>query len=161
MADTDKDQSLIAALGRVTSGIYIVTIGVGDDATGMLASWVQQAGFEPPMLTLAVKRGRPLSERLESGEPFVVNVVGEGQTQFLKQFGKGFEPGEPAFEGIELVDTPAGVPALAGAIATLECRGASAVDAGDHRVVLAEITAGALRDETPPMVHLRKRGDHY
>ncbi len=162
-ATTNQDEAtgLYPALGRVTSGIYIVTIGAGESATGMLASWVQQAGFEPPMISLAVKQGRPLSDRLEGGEPFVVNIVGEGQTKFLKHFGKGFEPGEPAFEGLQLAETAVGVPALAEAVATLECRVSTAVDSSDHRILIAHVIGGTLQSDASPMVHLRKRGDHY
>ena len=52
------DESIAPVLGRVASGIYILTIRNQDQETGMLASWVLQAGFEPPMVTVAVKKGR-------------------------------------------------------------------------------------------------------
>lgn len=156
-----ESAGLYPALGRLPSGISILTIGSEDTATGMLVSWVQQAAFEPPMISLTVKQGRPLSDRLDGGEPFVLNIVGEDQKHFLKHFGKGFEPGEPAFEGIELAETAIGVPALAGAIAHLECRAVDGVDAADHRVLVAHVTGGTLLSEVAPMVHLRKRGDHY
>ena len=157
----EPNEELIAALGRVPSGIYILTIGEGEQATGMLASWVQQAGFEPPQVSVALKAGRPINERIELGEPFAVNVVGEGQFQFLKHFGKGFAPGEPAFEGIELAATQSGPPALAEALGVLECRATGGVDAGDHRLIVAEVTAGRLQHDLAPMTHARKRGDHY
>lgn len=157
----EQQESLLSALGRLPSGIYILTIGEGESATGMLASWVQQAGFEPPMVSVAIRGGRPVSDRLAAGEPFALNVVGEGQKHLLKHFGRGFEPGQPAFEGIELAATTSGVPALADAIATLECRPTGGADAGDHQVVVAEVTAGELRSDLSPMVHVRKRGDHY
>src|SRR5215213_9889488 len=99
-------------LGRVTSGIFILTIGEDDRATGMLASWVMQAGFDPPMVTVAVRQGRYVADWLTSGEPFVLNLVGEGQKHLLKHFGKGFEPGEPAFEGLEVRSAANGVPRL-------------------------------------------------
>ncbi|QDV72556.1 flavin reductase family protein [Botrimarina mediterranea] len=149
------------ALGRLPSGIYILTVGEDATATGMLASWVQQAAFEPPMLSVALKRGRPVCERIEAGESFVLNVVGEGQKSLLKHFAKGFEPDEPAFEGVAIARTACGAPALADAIAVLECRMATVADAGDHRVVIAEVTASEVLTDTPPIVHLRKRGDHY
>jgi flavin reductase (DIM6/NTAB) family NADH-FMN oxidoreductase RutF len=148
-------------LGRLPSGIYILTVGEGDDATGMLASWVQQAAFDPPMISVALKRGRHISERIEAGEPFVLSVVGEGQKALLKHFAKGFEPGQPAFEGVAIARTACGAPALADAIAVIECQMRTAADAGDHRVVIAEVTAGEVLTDIPPMVHLRKRGDHY
>lgn len=157
----EDSAGLYPALGRLPSGVYILTIGQGDEATGMLVSWVQQAGFEPPMLSLSVKKGRPLSERLEGGEPFAINILAEGQTHYLKHFGKGFEPGEPAFEGLQLATTATGVPALADALAVLECRVATAADASDHRVLVADIIGGRLQSTDAPMVHVRKRGDHY
>ena len=81
-------------LGRVPSGIFILTAGVGERATGMLSSWVMQAGFEPPMVSVGVKLGRYVCDWLTEGQPFVLNLVGESQSQLLKHFGKGFEPGE-------------------------------------------------------------------
>ena len=44
-------------LGRTPSGVFILTCsdGAGHE-TGMLASWVQQASFDPPMLALAVEQ---------------------------------------------------------------------------------------------------------
>jgi flavin reductase (DIM6/NTAB) family NADH-FMN oxidoreductase RutF len=149
------------ALGRVTSGVYILTIGRGERATGMLASWVMQAGFEPPMVTVAVKQGRYVAEWLTAGEPFVLNVVAEGQKHLLKHFGRGFEPGQPAFDGLEVQVASNGVPALGEAVGRLECRPTSHLDAGDHRLFLATVTAGSLISGDAPMVHVRKTGAHY
>jgi flavin reductase (DIM6/NTAB) family NADH-FMN oxidoreductase RutF len=149
-------------LGRIPSGIYILTIGRDEQATGMLASWVMQAGFDPPCVTVAVKRGRYVADWLAAGEPFVLNVVGEKQHQFLKHFGKGFEPGEPAFEGVDVEPAVNGVPALVSTVGRLECLPVSHVDSGDHAIFLATVTGGALSSaELPPMVHVRKSGAHY
>jgi flavin reductase (DIM6/NTAB) family NADH-FMN oxidoreductase RutF len=149
-------------LGRIPSGIFILTIGRNAQATGMLASWVMQAGFDPPCVTVAVKRGRYVAEWLGAGEPFVLNLVGEKQHQHLKHFGKGFEPGEPAFEGVDVETASNGVPALREVVGRLECLPASHVESGDHVVFLATVTGGELSfAELPPMVHIRKSGAHY
>jgi flavin reductase (DIM6/NTAB) family NADH-FMN oxidoreductase RutF len=149
------------ALGRVPSGIYILTIGSGERATGMLASFVMQAGFEPPMVTVAVKLGRYVCDWLTEGQPFVLNLVGEGQNQFLKHFGKGFEPGAPAFEGLSISHCARGVPILKDAMGYLECEPDSHVDSGDHRVFLARVVRGSLHNDVKPMVHIRKSGAGY
>jgi flavin reductase (DIM6/NTAB) family NADH-FMN oxidoreductase RutF len=150
------------ALGRVPSGIFILTIGTASRSTGMLASWVMQAGFEPPMISVAVKRGRYVCDWLTEGQPFVLNLVGEGQTNFLKHFGKGYEPGAPAFEGLEISHCARGVPILNEAIGHLECEPAGHLDSGDHRVFLAKVARGRLQSaEAKPMVHIRKSGAIY
>ena len=148
-------------LGRVSSGIYILTAGTGDRATGMLASWVMQAGFEPPMVSVAVKSGRYVEQWLTAGEPFVLNVVAEKQFDFLKHFGSGFDIGEPAFEGVEIDHCPRGVPILLDCLGHLQCEPSSHSDSGDHRVFLAKVVRCDLHRDVQPMTHIRKTGKHY
>jgi flavin reductase (DIM6/NTAB) family NADH-FMN oxidoreductase RutF len=149
-------------LGRIPSGIFILTIGTGARATGMLASWVMQAGFEPPMVSVAVKLGRYVCDWLSEGQPFVLNVVADGQKEFLKHFGKGFEPGAPAFEGLQITHCARGVPILSQALGHLECEPAGHVDSGDHRIFLAKVVRGKLLSaDASPMVHIRKSGANY
>lgn len=149
-------------LGRVPSGIFILSIGTGTRSTGMLASWVMQAGFEPPMVSVAVKLGRYVCDWMTAGEPFVLNLVGESQKQFLKHFGKGFQPGEPAFEGLAITHCARGVPILKEAIGHLECEPTTHVDTADHRIFLAKVVRGKMVDgEGKPMVHIRNSGARY
>lgn len=157
MSEVDFDP----VLGRVTSGIYILTAGTDDKATGMLASWVMQAGFEPPTVSVAVKSGRYVEEWLTAGQPFVLNIVAEKQFDLLKHFGSGFDIGAPAFEGIETSPSENGVPHLSDCLGHLECEPTSHVDSGDHRIFLAKVVGGSLHAEAAPMTHIRKTGKHY
>jgi flavin reductase (DIM6/NTAB) family NADH-FMN oxidoreductase RutF len=149
-------------LGQVPSGIFILTVGTGSRATGMLASWVMQAGFEPPMVSVAVKLGRYVCDWLTEGQPFVLNVVADGQKELLKHFGKGFEPNSPAFEGLEITHCARGVPILKNSLGHLECEPAGHVDSGDHRLFLAKVVRGKMIDgDAKPMVHIRTSGSRY
>ena len=157
-----KSKSFDPALGRIPSGIFILTIGTGSRATGMLASWVMQAGFEPPMVSVAVKLGRYVCDWLTEGQPFVLNLVREDQKSLLKHFGQGFEPDSPAFDGLEISHCARGVPILKKSLGHLECEPAGHVDSGDHRLFLAKVVRGRLSEGAhQPMVHIRKRGAHY
>lgn len=149
-------------LGRVPSGIFILT-ATGEEGyeTGMLASWVMQAGFEPPMVTVCVKQGRYVEEWLSAGRPFNLNVLSEDQKDLLGHFGRGFEPGEPAFEGLKVSRCSRGLPVLSDSIGWLECEPAESLTSGDHHIFLAQVTGGKLISEDRPMVHVRKSGLHY
>jgi len=127
----------------------------------MLASWVMQAGFEPPMVSVAVKLGRYIEEWLTAGEPFVLNLLAEKQFDFLKHFGSGFDIEEPAFEGLAISHCPRGVPILSDGLGYLECEPTGHVDSGDHRIFLANVVRGNLHSDTPPMTHIRKTGKQY
>jgi flavin reductase (DIM6/NTAB) family NADH-FMN oxidoreductase RutF len=159
---SSNDVSAVAAvLGKVPSGLFILTVRSGELETGMLASWVMQAGFEPPMVSVAVKQGRYVGEWLSAGAPFVLNALGEAHKSLLSHFGRGFEPGEVAFSGLNVERTADGVPALAETLGYLECQPKGHVDSGDHRVFLAEVTGGKLASDVAPYVHIRKNGLKY
>jgi len=149
-----------AALGQLPSGLFIVTVREGEAETGMLASWVQQCSFDPPRVSIAVKPGRLAGDWLRPGKAFVVNVIGEGQTHLVKHFGKGFAPGEPAFEGLN-VDASKSAPVLTYALAYLEVEAAERVSAGDHDLVIATVVGGTVLRDGKPTVHVRKSGMHY
>jgi flavin reductase (DIM6/NTAB) family NADH-FMN oxidoreductase RutF len=157
-----KQQSVDQVLGRIASGIFILTVGTGPRATGMLSSWVMQAGFEPPTVSVAVKLGRYVCDWLTEGQPFVLNIVGESPTKLMKHFAKGFEPGEPAFDRLNIAHCARGVPILKDALGHLECEPVRHIDSGDHRIFLARVVRGKLHDaDATPKVHVRKSGARY
>ena len=154
------------ALGRVPSGLFIITWRAGDTDRSMLASWVMQAGFDPPMLTVAVAPGRDLLAAIEAGAVFVVNVLGEQQRSLLARFGKPTAPGEDPFAGLAVRRAPCGAAVLGDAAAWLECTAvgrlcADAPDRGDHVVVLGRVAAGGPGSDLPPLVHVRRNGLRY
>lgn len=158
----DAREAIGAALGRLPSGIFILTTGFGGRSTGMLASWVQQAGFEPPMITVAVRGDRFVADWIERSGRFTLNQVAAGHKSLLKHFARGFNPDEPAFEGVELRDPRAGGPILAEALAYVVAEVAGSIVGGDHRIVLGRVMEGERLDhEAEPMVHIRKSGLHY
>jgi len=161
----DKNSDLARVLGRVPSGIFIVTCGDGaGNTTGMLASWVQQVAFEPPMISIVVKKGRYINDWLEKTRRAVVNVVGESQKGLLGHFGRGFEADQPAFEGLETTTGETSLPVLADCLGYLELELVESVDAADHRVYLLKVIGagvGTSLEEEQPMVHIRKNGLNY
>lgn len=169
----DVVDATAAALGRIPSGLFIVTWRAVDAAAasggvdrGMLASWVMQGGFEPPMVTLAIAPDRDLVAAIDQCLPFVVNVLGESQRPLLARFGRPPAPGQDPFAGLDLDRTPSGAVALAGAAAWLECRAVSQTGggggaAGDHCIILSRVVAAGAAPERQPLVHLRRNGLRY
>ncbi len=158
---TDETTTWTAPLGRIPSGMFIVTAREGTQETGMLASWIQQCSFRPPCLSLAVKPGRGLAALLSEGCAFTVHVLAEGQTHLVKHFGQGFAPNEPAFAGVHVHRPEGEAPEIPEALAILRCRLRSRLPAGDHDLVIGEIVSGDLPQPGKPMIHVRNRGTHY
>ncbi|MHC5063259.1 MAG: flavin reductase family protein [Planctomycetota bacterium] len=152
---------LAKALGRIPSGLFIVTAGTGDQATGFLASFVQQVGLEPPVLSVAVKAERPAAQLIRDHGAFCVAVIDEASKHLMGHYARGFEPGQPAFEGIESVESSLGVPYPSDALAVLGCKFVGEVAWTDHILFAGEAVEGHARDESDPMIHLRKNGLSY
>lgn len=133
------------ALGKVSSGLYIATGMVDGQPVGMLCSFVEQASFEPPMISLAIAAGRPISPLLDGGLPFALHVLSKENTALLKAFARGGT--EESFEGLEMVANSHGLPIFASAWAYLVARTVGQLSAGDHQLYLAEVTDGELQHE--------------
>lgn len=158
-----SDNEVAGALGRIPSGLFIVTWRSGDRDHAMLASWVMQAGFAPPLVSVAVGTSRDLLAALRSGTPFAVNVLADSQRSLLARFGKPPADGQEPFAGLCVDRTPAGVAVLADSAGWLECRavGEAAAAGADHVVVLGRVEAAAGRPDAPPLVHVRRNGLKY
>ncbi|MEB3229150.1 MAG: diflavin flavoprotein [Synechocystis sp.] len=150
------------ALGRLVGSLCVVTTRQGELSSAMLASWVSQATFSPPGLTIAVAKDRAIESLLFKNSPFVLNILPEGQhLGLMKHFLKPFPPGGDRFEGVETDAAENGAPILKDALAYLECRVKDRMECGDHWVVYAVTDRGSVLKEGVTAVHHRKSGDHY
>ena len=157
---TPPGEGLATALGRIPSGLFVVSWRDADVDRAMLASWVMQAGFAPPSISLAIAPSRDLLAAIDGGLPFAINVLGESQRSLLARFGKPSAAGEDPFAGMPVRRTAHGIATLE-TCSWLECRGVSRATAGDHVVVVAEVVGGDSPSGEPPLVHVRKNGLRY
>lgn len=154
------EEGLKAALGKIPSGLYAVGAVHEGRRLGMLCSFVEQAGFEPPMVSIALGVDRPLRDVLEHGGLFSINILGVEDKKILAAFASGRE--EDPFAAFTLVDNGHGLPQLADALAWLACRPRGSVPAGDHIVYVAEVVEACLhREGSEPMIRVRKNGLGY
>ncbi|MBD2553662.1 flavin reductase [Limnothrix sp. FACHB-708] len=149
------------AVGRVVGSLCVVTASQDDVQTAMLASWVSQATFKPPGVTIAVAKERAIESLMHEGSQFVLNVLAEGK-QLRRHFMKNFPPGADRFEGLQVETASNGCPVLTDALAFLECTVRSRMECGDHWVVYATANSGKVLDTTGvTAVHHRRSGSQY
>ena len=161
MAGDELKEKIGKSLGRIPSGVAVLTTFHEDRPGAMLASWFQQAAFEPPMVSVAIKKGRPVEEVLQSAEHFVLNILHTGQKDMLAHFGKGFGPGEDPFHGIAVEKLKTGIPILKHSLCFLECRLRHVYESGDHHLFIGEIIHAGAEEDGQPMVHVRRNGFNY
>ena len=153
-----------AAVGRIVGSLCAVTAKSGDAQSAMLASWVSQASFNPPALTVAVAKDRAVESFMLPGGTFNLNILKLGnEKETMKALLKGFAPGEDRFGDMKVSYSENNECAIVtDALAYCECSVKSRMECGDHWVVLAEVTGGKLLDEEgKSAMHHRKTGKSY
>lgn len=151
------------SLGRISSGLYIITAKKGEIQSAMLASWVTQASLNPLGVAIAVSKDRAIESLMHVGDRFVLNVLEEGNYQALmKHFLKRFAPGADRFAGVKTYPANNGSPILADALAYIECEITTRMDCGDHWVIYSTVQTGRVaKVNALTAVHHRKIGNHY
>lgn len=157
------DVDLEKALGRISSGLYIITAKKGQVSSAMLASWVAQVSFQPLGFSVAVAKDRAIESLMQVGDTFVLNILEEGNhLGLMKHFLKRFAPGADRFAGVRTRPANNGSPLLADALAYVECEVTSRMEVSDHWIVYCTVQDGKVSDpDGQTAIHHRKVGNYY
>jgi flavin reductase (DIM6/NTAB) family NADH-FMN oxidoreductase RutF/flavodoxin len=148
------------AVGRIVGSLCVLTVKRGEISTAMLASWVSQASFNPPGLTIAVAKDRAIETYLFESDRFVLNILEQGK-QLRKHFMKKFAPGEDRFTDVQVEPTEGGL-ILPDGLAFLECRVMQRMECGDHWLIYAIVENGKLLQSNGlTAIHHRKTASNY
>jgi 4-nitrophenol 2-monooxygenase / 4-nitrocatechol 4-monooxygenase, reductase component len=123
-------------IGHFASGVTIITTRERSTNYGLTASAVTSLTLEPPMLLVCINKNTGTQAAISRTGVFAVNILDEGQADLAYKFAK---PQTDKFQGVEFSYGIFGEPLLTGALAQIECRVAADVEAGTHRVFLAEV----------------------
>lgn len=153
------------AVGRVVGSLCVLTTPSPDpndltQAEATLVSWVSQASFNPPGLTIALRRAWADSA-CEIGEQFVLNILKEGLS-VRRSFQQALPPGVSPLAELKLQAASNGCPIIEDALAYLECQVESRLECGDHWLIYAVVQAGnLLQDNGLTAIQHRKSGQQY
>lgn len=140
------------ALSRFTSGVTVVTVGMGDQVHGMTASSFASVSLDPPLVLVSLeKQSRTRDLVIEAGA-FAVNILESSQREVARAFARrGVKP----FDRLSYRLGVTGAPLIEGSLAHLECRTVNVVGGGDHDLFIAEVTATEVH-EGAPLVYYRR-----
>ncbi|MEM7516707.1 MAG: flavin reductase family protein [Planctomycetota bacterium] len=158
---TDIVSPLAQALGRVSSGLYIVTTQEGDKPLGFLGSFLIQVGFDPPTVAVAIGKERDHLLAVRECGHFTVSILDKESSGLMGTFFKKLPEGQSPYDELDLGAAPSGVPVLNGALGWLDCEVSGEHDAGDHIVVFGTVREGSMLREGTPSTHVRKNGLSY
>jgi flavin reductase (DIM6/NTAB) family NADH-FMN oxidoreductase RutF len=140
-------QAKTKLLRKIPHALYICGVKNGEDVNGFTASWVNQASFEPPLVTNCVKRDSSSHAAIKASGVFALSFLELGQKELAQKF---FQPQRRVgnkFEDVEFYLGETGCPIIQDSLGYIEFKVVGSVEHGDHTVFVAEaIAAGVHRD---------------
>jgi 3-hydroxy-9,10-secoandrosta-1,3,5(10)-triene-9,17-dione monooxygenase reductase component len=125
------------ALAHLPTGVTVVTAYGEEGLVGMTANSVTSVSLDPPLILLCPAKSSTTWPTMRAASRFCINVMAGHHENVTRRFAA---KGVDRWAGLEYVRRPTG-PALADAIAWIECRLEDEHDAGDHTIVVARVVA--------------------
>ena len=149
--------SFTQTMARVPSPVTVVTT-YGPDGTpyGFTASSFCSASLDPPLVLVCLDKAASTHPAFAATRRFLVNVLGRGQQEVAHRFATS---GTDRFAAGDMRHLELGLPGLPGACARIACALHSAMDAGDHTVLLGRVEQ-TFTSELTPLVHVDRRFHH-
>jgi flavin reductase (DIM6/NTAB) family NADH-FMN oxidoreductase RutF len=129
-----------SAMRHLAGGVSVITVGRGDDMSGMTVSSVSSLSVEPASLIVSVNRNASSWPLLQKERAFGVNILAADQLEIAERFsGKGGLKGAERFAGIEWRRRITGVPLLGGALAAIDCEVEDIIERHSHGIVIGRV----------------------
>ena len=139
------DSQLAQALAALTTGIYVLTVQVGECQHGMSSSWATQVSGEPVLLIAAVDQAHATHNMILESQAFGLNVVGH-DSRHLEDYFYSAQARQPDnLAPFKLETGTTGTPLLQDALVSLDCRLISTHTAGDHTLLVEQVVDTRVR----------------
>lgn len=150
-------------------GIYIIGSTENGEPNGMIADWVMQVSFEPRLVAIAFEDDSSSLERIRSNHVFTINLLTEepDSMELARQFLQPYDASKiigrsedtAAQRHHKLTDVEhwlneSGCPILSDALAWLACEAKQFIEAGDHVIVVGQVTNGEVLVSADPLTSI-------
>jgi flavin reductase len=146
-------EGLRALLGRVPTGVAVVTVDAGGQRVGLTVGTLVGLSLEPPLVGFAVARQAALHELLREAGRCALSLLAAGQEDVAEHFARGVPP-IGMWEGVA-TEPSSGPPRLAGALGWLECAVQHEVPTGTHTLFVCAVERAVPGMDEPGLVRVR------
>jgi flavin reductase (DIM6/NTAB) family NADH-FMN oxidoreductase RutF len=128
------------AMRHLAGGVSVITVGRGEDITGMTVTSVSSLSVDPPTLIVSINRDSSSWPLLKRDRCFGVNILTADQLGIAERFaGKDGLKGVDRFAGAQWVTRVSGVPLLVDALAAIDCEVEDIVERHSHAIVIGRV----------------------
>ena len=130
--------------------VVVVTAAGENGPVGFTATSLTSVSLDPPMVSFALARSASAWPGVSVASRVAVHLLARGQDALARTFATS---GIDRFADVSWHPGDSGEPLLDDCAAYLCCDVVAHVPAGDHAMVLAEVTAAYVGDAGPPLLY--------
>ncbi len=137
------------------NGVFVISAEHDGVVRGFTATWVTQASYEHPLVMASFSKSHDTYALIVASQSFTINVLAPHQVALARHFGL---KKNPAHEGDYFARREGRPPVLRDALAALQCRVMTTMDAEDHTVFLARVEDASVAHEGSPLLYWPQGG---
>jgi flavin reductase (DIM6/NTAB) family NADH-FMN oxidoreductase RutF len=149
---TPDPTSFRAAMGKLPTGVTVVTASGPQGPAGATANAVSSLSIEPMLMLACLDRGSRTLLAVQAANRFGISVLHAGQEAIAHSFATK-APVADKWDGVAWSEHD-GIPAIDGALAFVACDLRDVIAGGDHVIVTGEVTALETSEGDPLVFHV-------
>ncbi|HEX3811082.1 MAG TPA: flavin reductase family protein [Rhizomicrobium sp.] len=141
------------ALGTFPTGVAVVTAAAPDaKPMGITVNSFTSVSLNPPLVLWCLDRKSDRFGVFAAAAAYTVSVLGTAHEDVSAKLAR---PGAHKLDGLSLLPTELGPPALDEALAIFECTREAVHDGGDHVILVGRVQRFARREAGGPLIFFR------
>jgi len=140
------------ALGTFPTGVAVVTATTDMAPMGITVNSFTSVSLEPPLILWCIDRKSDRYDVFTKAKGYTISVLGTCHEEVSSRLAR---QGEHKLDGVELIRTELGPPALADALAIFECERNAVYPAGDHAILIGRVLRFHRHEAGAPLVFFK------
>lgn len=151
-------KSFTNAMRALVGNCSVITVGEGEDVSGLVVTSAVSLSAEPPLLLACINRDSSSWPLLVKYQKFGWSSLGAAHQQIAENFcGFGGVNGADRYKGAEWETAQTGALLLKGAPAAFDCEVDEMIDRATHSIVIGKVRAIQERDDAGALVYWNGR----
>ena len=144
------------ALGLYPTGVAVVTAATGGEAShiGITVNSFTSVSIDPPLVLWCIDRRSRRHDAFVAAPGFTVSLLSAAHRAISARLAGA---GEHSLDGLPLLATELGPPALADCLAVFECARDRVIDGGDHSILIGHVLRLLRPEADAPLVFFKGR----
>ncbi len=133
------------ALGRFATGVTVITCMTDGGPVGITANSFASVSLDPALVLWSIARTSSRFTAFAAAQHFAIHILGEDERDLAARFTRG----GAGFDDLPVTAGQGGAPLIGGTLARFDCALSSAIDGGDHLILLGHVLGASFRDGAP------------